>query len=229
MKYFCVFLLGICFCTGVLAQENESSRPFKLNIVSKKGNSTAFAYFTVSGAMELIPEKKGVLFFENILSDDTLCLLVGDNKYLISIVGIDSIAIAINNNKTSSFNARTGKKESLGKPINLYDNSTTVLNFAESLKEFDNLAEYLKGRAPGVIVSGNSRNGYQISIRGNISLRGSSEPLFIVDGVNMGSYSMVDASLNFSDIAFVEVIKDGSPYGLRGFGGVIKITTKKAN
>ena len=229
MKKICSLLLCFIYCTVILSQEDESARSFKLNIVSKKGDNAAFAFFTVSGIMDIIPEKGGIMSFDNILQNDTLGLLVNGKKYLISIEGTDSLAIAINNNKATGYNAETKKKESLGKPVSMSNNATTIIDITSELKQYENLAEYLRGRVPGVIVAGNSRNGYQITIRGTSSLRSNSGPLFIVDGITIGSYELAESAFNFSDIAFVEVIKDGASYGLRGFGGVIKITTKKVD
>ncbi|MDR1624180.1 MAG: TonB-dependent receptor [Tannerellaceae bacterium] len=65
-----------------------------------------------------------------------------------------------------------------------------------------------------------------IRIRGNRSISGTNDPLFIIDGVQGGLYS----DINPNDIESIEVLKDASStaiYGYQGANGVIIITTKK--
>ncbi|MGM9712895.1 MAG: SusC/RagA family TonB-linked outer membrane protein [Prevotella sp.] len=92
-----------------------------------------------------------------------------------------------------------------------------------------NLADGLKGAAPGVLVT--SQDGApdalaQVRIRGVGTINGNSEPLYVVDGVQVGT----DANfLNPQDIESIEVLKDASAtaiYGSRGANGVVMITTK---
>ncbi len=84
----------------------------------------------------------------------------------------------------------------------------------------------LQGQAAGVTVisSGAPGGRNDIFIRGVTSF-GNSQPLIIVDGVQ-GSLT----DLNINDIASMQVLKDAGAaaiYGVRGFNGVIVITTKK--
>ncbi|MEM6763553.1 MAG: TonB-dependent receptor [Bacteroidota bacterium] len=89
-----------------------------------------------------------------------------------------------------------------------------------------NLAGQLQGRAAGVVVSNDSRPGAgaKVRIRGFTSF-GSSNPLYIIDGVPTKDAS----SINPNDIESVQVLKDAtaaSIYGARAAQGVIIITTK---
>lgn len=107
--------------------------------------------------------------------------------------------------------------------------------------------QLLQGRTPGVIVtpsSGEPGAAATINIRGTSSIRGSQEPLYVVDGVPIssggtsGSLSGIEGSstpknplmfLNPNDIENISVLKDASStaiYGSRGANGVILITTK---
>ncbi|MDR9366585.1 MAG: SusC/RagA family TonB-linked outer membrane protein [Balneolaceae bacterium] len=108
-----------------------------------------------------------------------------------------------------------------------------------------NLGDALQGRVAGVNVSnigsgvaGSSR----VVIRGNTSLSGNNEPLYVIDGVPMdntqlGSASMWGGSdwgdgltsLNPDDIEDISVLKGASAaalYGSRASNGVVMITTK---
>lgn len=108
--------------------------------------------------------------------------------------------------------------------------SVSSVNTQEMMKKTPvNLAEGLKGSAPGVLVV--SQDGApnalaQIRIRGVGTINGNSEPLYVVDGVQVGTNANF---LNPQDIENIEVLKDASAtaiYGSRGANGVIMITTK---
>jgi TonB-linked SusC/RagA family outer membrane protein len=92
-----------------------------------------------------------------------------------------------------------------------------------------NALQGLKGKAAGVNVftnSGNPSGNTRVVIRGINSINTSSDPLYVVDGVQMTDFQLV----NPNDIERMEVLKDASAaaiYGARGANGVILITTKR--
>lgn len=89
-----------------------------------------------------------------------------------------------------------------------------------------NIGDALKGKVSGVVVTamdGQPGSTNSISIRGNTSLSGDSEPLYIIDGVISEASDVVP-----SQIATYDILKDASStaiYGSRGANGVILITT----
>src|SRR5690606_35646771 len=89
----------------------------------------------------------------------------------------------------------------------------------------------LQGRAAGVEVTSNNGapgNGSTIRIRGNSSINGNSNPLYVVDGFIVGTGFNLN-NININDIESLEVLKDATAlaiYGTRGASGVILITTK---
>ncbi len=93
------------------------------------------------------------------------------------------------------------------------------------------IEEVLMGRFPGVEVSRTADGGVAVRIRGTTSFRGSNEPLYVLDGVEIqpgpgGSL----AGINPYDIASIEVIKDPAGeamYGVRGANGIIIVKTKR--
>lgn len=91
------------------------------------------------------------------------------------------------------------------------------------------LADYLK-RVPGVHVSQNNGT-TMILVRGINTLDGQREPLFIVNGANVGfGYERAEPLVAITDIESVRVLKSGqetAAYGMQGTNGVIVITTKK--
>ncbi|RMG29633.1 MAG: hypothetical protein D6730_03660 [Bacteroidetes bacterium] len=89
------------------------------------------------------------------------------------------------------------------------------------------LEAYLR-RQPGVIVQGSGVNA-RVQIRGVNSFSGNTEPLFIVNGNDVGqSYARAAELLRGMEIKSVKVLKDSDAtlYGIRGAGGVIIITAK---
>jgi TonB-linked SusC/RagA family outer membrane protein len=103
-----------------------------------------------------------------------------------------------------------------------------------------NVAQGLQGRVAGLqVVQNSSAPGGNVSVRvrGTNSIRGSSEPLFIIDGVQFNNGGGVNdlsplSTINPNDIASVEVLKDASStaiYGARGANGVVIITTKRGS
>ena len=109
-----------------------------------------------------------------------------------------------------------------------------------------NIGNALSGKIAGVSVSGNATGpggSSRVVIRGNASLTGNNQPLYVIDGVpfdntNIGSAGqwggkdMGDglSSINPDDIADIQVLKDAASnalYGARGANGVILITTKR--
>lgn len=91
--------------------------------------------------------------------------------------------------------------------------------------------ELLEGRFPGVTVS-RVPGGISVRIRGESTVTGDKEPLYVVDGmtIDAGPGGAL-VGINPSDIERIEVLKDigsTSQYGVRGANGVVVITTKRA-
>ena len=114
-----------------------------------------------------------------------------------------------------------------------------------------NVVNSLAGRVPGLVITqstGGIGSGSRVVIRGNNSLTGNNQPLYVVDGVpvdNSGfgsaggddpaNYERVDygtgiSDLNPDDIESMSILKGPNAaalYGSRAANGVIMITTKK--
>lgn len=114
-----------------------------------------------------------------------------------------------------------------------------------------NLTAALQGKVPGAQItqtSGDPAGGISVRMRGTSSIVGSSEPLYVIDGVvasnatsnvtnlnvspgktsQIGNNRMVD--INPNDIEKIDVIPGASAsaiYGSRASNGVVLITTKK--
>ena len=92
-----------------------------------------------------------------------------------------------------------------------------------------NIAQGLQGAAPGVIVTmqdGAPDANAAVRIRGVATINGKADPLYVVDGIQVGTNANF---INPSDIESIEVLKDASAtaiYGSAGANGVVMITTK---
>ena len=111
-----------------------------------------------------------------------------------------------------------------------------------------NVINSLAGRVAGVQVistSGQLGGGAKINVRGNTSLTGNNQPLFVVDGIPISNedystgggagsgYNQGNLASDISpdDIESMNILKGASAtslYGSRGANGVVLITTKKA-
>ena len=129
-----------------------------------------------------------------------------------------------------------------------------TLTYAQQTVEGDELTlardisflNSLSGKAAGVEIqksSGGAGGSTRVVLRGDKSLSGSSEPLFVIDGIPMannkgsqgGMWDGVDggdgmSQLNPDDIASISVLKGSNAaalYGSQGANGVVLITTKQ--
>ncbi|TFG88930.1 MAG: SusC/RagA family TonB-linked outer membrane protein, partial [Candidatus Atribacteria bacterium] len=116
--------------------------------------------------------------------------------------------------------------------------NVAMMNEAKST----NIVNSLSGKISGVqvIPAGYNTGSARIIIRGNNSLTGNNQPLFVVDGLpidNTAGDGSIDygnnaADLNPEDIESMEVLKGPNAsalYGSRAANGVILITTKKGS
>jgi TonB-dependent starch-binding outer membrane protein SusC len=109
--------------------------------------------------------------------------------------------------------------------------------------------QLMQGRVAGVQISANNGEpggGISVKVRGTSSVFGSSNPLFVIDGVPLSGDNVSGGAdingagrlpaqnpLNFmnpNDIEKIDILKDASAtaiYGSRGANGVVLITTKK--
>src|SRR5690606_19089225 len=134
------------------------------------------------------------------------------------------------------------EKKSLGYAV------TEVQGEDVSLVKEPNVVNSLAGKVAGVVVSKTTSGpggGTRVVIRGNNSIMGNNQPLYVVDGVPIdnsalapagaGEYSVTDmgsgiSDINPDDIESLSVLKGPNAaalYGSRASNGVIIITTKR--
>ena len=147
-----------------------------------------------------------------------ICSLIG----LISILALTNCSsthqASLADNQTSIHKARK-QRASVKDPRAVKPNEDRPSNLS--------LADMLQ-RVPGVNVSGSGMN-VSVQVRGVSSFNLSNEPLYVVDGVPVGSsYASVATTLNPNEIKRIKLLtgSEATLYGVRGANGVILITRK---
>jgi TonB-dependent starch-binding outer membrane protein SusC len=95
------------------------------------------------------------------------------------------------------------------------------------------IEKVLQARVAGVMITQNAEGGISVRIRGQTTLNGGTEPLFVIDGqaIQAGPGGAL-VGINPQDIASIEVLKDAASlafYGVRAANGVVLIKTKHSN
>jgi len=168
----------------------------KYNLKAAQGSTLVFSYIGM--------EKQQVVVKSNVVN----VKLTSDSKMLNEVVAVGYGSLR--------------KKDISG--------SVASVNREEMMRKSPtNILEGLKGAAAGVMVT--SQDGAPdanaaIRIRGVATINGSASPLYVVDGIQVGTNANFLAP---SDIESIEILKDASAtaiYGAAGANGVIMITTK---
>ncbi|MBC7922608.1 MAG: TonB-dependent receptor [Ferruginibacter sp.] len=132
------------------------------------------------------------------------------------------------------YGAAVSKKEATGATSNVRGDAITNL----PLQSFDRA---MQGRVAGVQISsanGTPGGAVSVRIRGVGSITAGTQPLYIVDGVQLNNRSDGGATANTNPLAFlnpndiesIDILKDAATaaiYGAQAANGVVLITTKK--
>jgi TonB-linked SusC/RagA family outer membrane protein len=225
-----IILLFLCsfLAFGQLSAQN---RTINGKVVDEKGSPVASASLLVKGTSNgTVTNEKGSFSLQVNASAKTL---------VVSSLNFASTEISLTKNEsytivlTSKISAaeevvivgyRTLRKKDVVGSISMIDGAEIAQ------KPIVNFTQLLQGKAAGVNVIGEGGRpgaGAFIRIRGVGSINASSEPLIIVDGVQVSSTAF--AMINPNDIGDISILKDASSsaiYGSRAANGVIVVTTK---
>lgn len=108
---------------------------------------------------------------------------------------------------------------------------TTVNSKDLNVGSYTDPGQLLQGKVPGLVVVQNSDpNGgvNSMTLRGASTLNGSTEPLYVVDGIPGVNLNLIPPS----DIESIDVLRDASAtaiYGSKAANGVIIVTTKRGS
>jgi TonB-dependent SusC/RagA subfamily outer membrane receptor len=104
---------------------------------------------------------------------------------------------------------------------------------AEDIEKNPNqsIEQVLQAKVPGVWVTRTPDGGIAVQLRGQSSIYGEQQPLYVIDGVPISpGPNGALTGVNPHDIESIQVLKDPAEtamYGMRGANGVIVVKTKK--
>ena len=200
-------------------------------VTDSSGNPLPGVAVVLKGTSQgTVTNSEGKYFFSNISADATLVFsFVGMRSQEIPVAGKSTINVtlteeAIGIEEVVAIGYGTMRKQDVTGSISQAKGSDLVKT--QNYSALDNL----RGKVSGVNIFSNSGQpgAYQsrVVIRGLSTIDSSSDPLYVVDGVVMENFGL----MNPNDIESIEVLKDASAaaiYGARGANGVILVTTKR--
>ena len=159
-----------------------------------------------------------------IVLGDTVIPLISTKTYPVAQkVDFSRRSVKLNNRReTIAFNKNYKVPEPDIEVPKIHNTPNDVITVGDDAAEYSNILQYMTGRVAGVNITGNS-----VIIRGISTVYGSTDPLYLLDGVPIDVSTVT--SINPSDIAYIEVLKgpDASIYGVRGANGVIALYSKR--
>lgn len=184
--------------------------------VTVKGTSNG-AITDINGKYSLNASSNDVLVFS----------YIGMNKEEIPVLNRSDINVTLQSSVTQlsevvAIGYGSVKKSDLTGSVALVSGKELTRNPSMSA------AQAIQGKAPGVLVfeNGAPGGGATIRVRGVGSINKGSDPIYIVDGVQVGDIS----SIQPDEIDNLQVLKDASAsaiYGANGSNGVVIINTKR--
>jgi TonB-linked SusC/RagA family outer membrane protein len=234
LESFLLIVLQLGFMQTLLAQSGTVTG----KVTDERGEGIPGASVTVKGSQQgTLTTAEGTYSIE----------AEGNGTLVFSFVGYLKEEISINNRTTIDINLKTDTKALEEVVVVGYGTQRRVETTGSiaSVKAADlvqtpvaNIAQGLQARVSGMQINQNSGapgGNISVRIRGTNSINGSSEPLYVIDGIqisNGGGITDVSplSTINPNDIESIEVLKDASAsaiYGARAANGVVLITTKR--
>jgi TonB-linked SusC/RagA family outer membrane protein len=231
MRKIALILCSIALCYGQLSAQ---TRAVSGKVLDEKGNPIPLVSVFAKGT------RNGV----TTSTDGSFQLKIGPNtkKLVISSIGYLGQEITIGSSADLTIVLKLNLGE-IGEVVvtgysrikkSEYSGAATIVG-----KELINdipmatFDQMLQGRVPGLLITtGSGQPGEagatKVQIRGQGSISGGNDPLYIVDGMPIEAENF--ANLNAAEFENIQVLKDAvatAQYGNRGSSGVIIITTKR--
>lgn len=201
---------------------DESGNPMIGVSVTLKGTSIGTITDTKGGYSLTLPEGAGMLVFSYIGVKTQQIAINGRHEINVKL---EAVASALNQVVVTALGVRQEKKtlSYITQSVN-----TDQLTEARDL----NVMNALEGKVAGLNIS-QSGSGIgapsRVTLRGNRSISGDSQPLYVVDGVPTLGYPEGLDPDNFASINVLKGANAAALYGSDAQNGAIIITTKKGN
>lgn len=211
--------------------EATQKKTVKGRVIDSSGSPLPGTSVIIKGTTNgIITDGNGYFTLENVPSDATLLFsFLGMQSQEIqvsgkSVINVTMIEETVGIEEVVAIGYGTMRKKDVTGSISQAKGSDLIKS--QNYSPLDNL----RGKVSGVNIYSNSSQpgAYQsrVVIRGMSTINASSNPLYVVDGVVMENFGL----MNPNDIESIEVLKDASSaaiYGARGANGVILVTTKR--
>jgi TonB-dependent starch-binding outer membrane protein SusC len=242
-KIGCRRVLMTLLCVLCLFASQAQDRVISGTVTDESGSPLTNATVTVKGTnTSVTTDATGAFRLSVPAAAKTLTVsYVGMNAQDVSVEGKSAVSVSL---KPANANLNEVVVVGYGRArrANLTAAQTTVSSRDIERTVNTTVEQALQGRAAGVYITQNSGQpggGISVNIRGVSSINGNTEPLYVIDGVQVqgsqvsfGAQSSANplAGLNPNDIESMEILQGPSAtaiYGSRATNGVILITTKR--
>lgn len=217
LTFLCLLITTVALAQNITGRVSSQGSYLPGVTVRVQGNSTAVTVTDEEGRFAINAQQGQTLVFSAV-GYETLSQVISGTNVQVNLLSSDEAL-----EEVVVVGYGTQKKESLTGALQTVS--------GDELRDVTtpSVENMLNGKAPGVYVSpGSGRPGTrgQVVIRGQATLSGTTSPLWVIDGVIVGS-SVGD--LNPDDIQSMTILKDAAStaiYGSQGANGVIVVTTK---
>lgn len=225
IRQFIFFLFMSCFAVAFAQAQTITGK-----VTSQSGEAVPFATIQVKGTKIITAADAQGNYSINAKNGDVLIITgatfskkeVTVNAAVTDVVVTAQVA-SLNEIVVTGYGTKS-KRSSTGA-----SNTIAVSDIKmQPMASFDQL---LQGQAPGLLSLSNSGQpgaAASVVIRGRGNLTNNSNPLYILDGIEITAADF--ATLNQNDFESITILKDATEaaiYGSRGANGVIVVTTKK--
>jgi TonB-linked SusC/RagA family outer membrane protein len=238
MRKILLLLCGVLFLAGQLSAQNRTV----------SGKVTDAAGTAVSNASVIVKGTR-IGTTSNASGNFSFSVPTNAKALIVSAVGLASLEVAIpaSGNVNVTLQQDDKKLDEViitGYQVRKKRDEAGAVSTVRG-KEIENLPnpsldKALQGRAAGVLVQSNNGipgGGINVRIRGTGSFLAGTQPLYVIDGVQLNTRSDANytesnplAFLNPNDIESIDILKDAASaaiYGAQASNGVVIVTTKK--
>lgn len=215
---------------AAMAQNSNQGVPFNGEIVDINGEPVKRARIYVTDANRYaLTDRKGRFGLTDVKPTDTLHIKYSGELYTVPVNGLKSIRLRLAD-QTQYTAVGDDYLVSMGFDYVKTRERTTAGSFitGEELVRTgrDDLLDALQGLVPSLRISkGGFGEGAKANIRNSSSINGSTEALYVVDGVIVESLF----GISTYTVDHVEILKDANIYGVFGGNGAIVVYTKRGS
>ena len=236
-------ILTLFACLLFFQQSYSQTKSITGKVSDEDGSPLFGATISAQGAKTAVSDNTGAFtILVPVNTKNITVSFIGLVTQTFSVEGTSTILAALKKSDTKLMSDVVVIGYGTARRANLTAAQTSV-----SAKDIDKtvnttIEQAIQGRAAGVYITQNSGQpggGMSVNIRGVSSINGSTEPLYVIDGIQIegepisfGSQSSSNplAGLNPADIDNIQILQGPSAiavYGSRATNGVILITTKR--